>query len=240
MIRYIIIDDEPFARQGIELNANEIPFLSKVGEFQNAILAKEWIKKNQCDLIFLDIEMPGLNGIEFLKSISTQHQVILTTAYPQYALEAFELDVIDYLVKPVKFDRFFKAVQKAKELIEARNAPPSEIESYEDTYMYIKCDRKYIKLYYENVLYIKGLKDYVMIHTTKDKYMTALNVKTIYAQLPKKYFARVSRSYIVQVRQITSIDVDEIQLGKTEIPLGPSYKEAFIKDYVKKNLISRK
>lgn len=240
MIKYIIIDDEPFAREGIELNAKEIPNLEKVGEFQNAILANEWIKNNELDLIFLDIEMPGLNGIDFLKTLSNQHQVILTTAYPQYALEAFELDVIDYLVKPVKFERFYKAVQKAQELIETRSQSPSEIESYEDTFIYIKSDRKYVKLYYEDVLYIKGHKDYVMIHTTKGKFMTALNVKTILSQLPKSFFARVSKSYIVQVRQITSIDVDEIQLGKTEIPLGPSYKEAFINDYVKKNLVSRK
>ena len=240
MLKYIVIDDEPLARQGVELNANEIQSLSKVGEFQNAILAAEWIKKNEVDLIFLDIEMPGLNGIDFLKTLTKRQHVILTTAYPQYALEAFELDVIDYLVKPIKFDRFFKAVQKAQELIEARQSPPTEIESYEDTFMYIKSDRKYIKLLYEEVLYIKGMKDYVMIHTKKDKYMTALNVKTILSQLPPQLFARVSKSYIVQVKQVTAIDIDEMHLGDVEIPLGPSYKEAFIRDYVKKNLISRK
>ncbi len=240
MITYICIDDEPFGREGIDLNAKDIPFLEKKAEFQNAILASDWLSSNEVDLIFLDIEMPGLNGIDFIKTLKSRQQIVLTTAYPQFALEAFELDVIDYLVKPIKFDRFLKAVNKVREILEAKQAPESIIEAYEDTFMYIKSERKYVKIYYKDVLYIKGLKDYVMIFTNTAKIMTALNIKTIHKQLPSKLFARVSKSYIVQVRQIETIDVDEMLVGKTEIPLGPSYKEEFIKKYVLTNLVSRK
>ncbi len=235
----IIVDDEPLARKGIKLLTDKVDFLTVTEEFPSALEASSFISKNtKIDLIFLDIEMPGLNGLEFLKAVPLNCQVILTTAYPQYALEAFELDVVDYLLKPIKFERFFKAVNKAQGIVES-NTKPYTMEKTEDNFFYIKSDRKYVRLFFSDIHYIKGLKDYVMIYTDKDKFMTAMNVGTAYKKLPKDHFARVSKSYIINVNKITQIDTDFIFLGDVDIPLGNSYKEEFIGTYVKDKLIGR-
>jgi DNA-binding LytR/AlgR family response regulator len=239
MIKYIIVDDEPLAREGMQLNCEQVPYLSDSGSFANAILASDYLSKNEVDLIFLDIEMPGLNGLDFIRSMKKQPHVILCTAYPQYALESYELDVIDYLVKPIKFDRFFKAVSKVREYMELKELPNSDIDEYKETFMYIKSERKYVKVFYDDVLYIKGMKDYVVIHTKEKKYMTSMNVKTILSQLPPELFARISKSYIIQVKCIKSVDIDTIYTDTLELPLGPSYKEAFIEKFIKTNLVSR-
>lgn len=239
MINYLIIDDEPLARDGMMLNCDQVPYLVHKGSFPNAVLASEYMSQNKVDLIFLDIEMPGLNGLDFIRSMTHKPHIILCTAYPQYALESYELDVIDYLVKPIKFDRFFKAVSKVKDYLELNEAVKSDIDDYQETYMYIKSDRQYVKVFYDEVTYIKGMKDYVVIHTKDKKYMTSMNVKTINAQLPDNRFARISKSYIIQVKAIKSIDVDTVYTDNLELPLGPSYKEAFIDKFVKTNLISR-
>lgn len=233
------MDDEPLARDGMRINCDQVPFLDHRGDFANALLASDYLIKNEVDLIFLDIEMPGLNGIDFIKSMTTKPHIILCTAYPQYALESYELDVIDYLVKPIKFERFFKAINKVKDYIELDNIPRSDVDNYEDSFMYIKSERQYVKVFYDEVLYIKGMKDYVVIHTTGKKYMTSMNVKTILAQLPETLFARISKSYIIQVKNILSIGIDTIYTADNELPLGPTYKESFIEKYVKTNLVSR-
>ncbi len=235
----IIVDDEPLARKGIELNIKELDWLEIKGQFPNAMKANEFLEKNTVDLIFLDIEMPGINGIDYIKSLKSSPLIILTTAYPQFAIEAFELDVVDYLLKPIRFERFFKAVNKAKDILELQSQSTTEIEKITEDHFYIKADRKYVKLYFKEVNYIKGMKDYVMIFTTTKKYMTALNIKTIFAQLPKTTFARVSKSYLVNVDTIESIDIDSIIIGKEEIPLGNSYKEAFLEQHVKGKLFKR-
>ncbi len=168
MINYIIVDDEPLAREGISLNGSQVPFLNEIGSFQNAMKASEFMVNNPVDLIFLDIEMPGLNGLDFLRSLSSKPFVILTTAYPQFALEAFELDVLDYLVKPIRFDRFFKAVQKVQEY-HALKTDISDKINVEDDHIFIKSERQYVKLLYSEIVYIKGMKDYVVIHTSDKK-----------------------------------------------------------------------
>ena len=238
MISYIIVDDEPLARDGMQINCDQVPFLEHRGDFANALLASDFLLKNEVDLIFLDIEMPGLNGLDFIRSMSKQPHIILCTAYPQYALESYELDVIDYLVKPIKFDRFFKAINKVKDYLDLDKSEKAIVDDYEDSFMYIKSDRQYVKVFYEDVLYIKGMKDYVVIHTKDTKYMTSMNVKTILAQLPPKLFARTSKSYIIQIKNIKSIGTDTIYTENLELPLGPSYKEDFIERFVKTNLVS--
>jgi len=239
MIRYIIVDDEPLAREGMKLNCDQMPVLEHVGDFANAIVASEYLAKHEVDLIFLDIEMPGLNGLDFLRTLNSSPHIILCTAYPQYALESYELDVIDYLVKPIKFERFFKAVNKVVEYNNLSNQSKVEVDNYEETFMYIKSDRQYVKLFYDDVVYIKGMKDYVVIHCKQKNYMTSMNVKTILSQLPAELFARISKSYIVQVKQIRSVGTDTIYTENKELPLGPSYKEAFVDKYIKGNLVSR-
>lgn len=237
-MKCIIVDDESLARQGIELHVEDTPFLEVVGQFENAMLASDFLSSNDVDLIFLDIEMPGLNGLDFLRSLKGYYFVILTTAYPQFALEAFELQVVDYLVKPISFQRFHKAATKAKEFWEL-SKNQGEIESIEEDFVYVKSERKYVKLYFKDIKYIKGLKDYVMIHTDVKKHATAMNIKTILAQLPHDIFARVSKSYIANIDRIRSIEVDSIYIGDEEIPLGMSYKEEFLKTHVQGKLIKR-
>lgn len=237
-MKAVIIDDEPIARDGIKLLANQIPYLQIENEFGNPLLAQEYILTNPLlDLIFLDVEMPGITGIDYLKAMPPKCHVILTTAYPQYALDAFELDVVDYLLKPIRIERFAKAVQKVKEILELQKYD-LEINDKDD-FIFIKSDRKYIKLSLDDILFIKGLKDYVIIHTNKEKYMTAMNVGTIGRQLPGSLFARVSKSYIINTNYIKSIDLDLINLEGYEIPLGNTYKEAFVKKYVKDKLLKR-
>ena len=237
-MKAIIIDDEPIAREGIKLLSNQIPNLEIDGEFGNPFMAQEYILQNKdLDLIFLDVEMPGITGIDYLKSMPPKCYVILTTAYPQYALDAFELDVIDYLLKPISIERFAKAVNKVKEILELQNHD-LEINST-DPFIYIKSDRKFIKLSLQDISHIKGLKDYVIIHSADQKYMTAMNVGTIARQLPSETFARVSKSYIVNINYIKSIDVDTITLKDAEIPLGKSYKEDFLNNYIKGKLLKR-
>ena len=238
-MKCIIIDDEPLARKGMELLINKVDFLEVIGLFPTALEASNFLSKNtSVDLVFLDIEMPGLNGLEFLKAVPINAQVILTTAYPQYALEAFELDVVDYLLKPIKFERFFKSINKARDIYNSKDALYG-VERTEEDFFYIKADRKFIRLFFDEISYIKGMKDYVMICTDDKKYMTAMNVGTTFKQLPHDRFARVSKSYIIHIGKITQIDTDFIYLGDVDIPLGASYKEDFINDFVKKNLIGR-
>ena len=237
-MKYLIIDDEPIARKGIRLLADQVPWLEYLGEFPNPILAQDYIKSSKdLDLIFLDIEMPGITGIQFLRDMRPDAAVILTTAYSQYGVEAYELDVIDYLLKPVSMSRFLKAVQKAKEMSQAE-LTESDIKESEQI-IYIKADRKFIKLSFADLLYIKGHKDYVMIHTKDKKYMTAMNIGTIFNQLSHNIFPRVSKSYIINTSYIESIDIDFIVLHNEEIPLGASYKEDFLERFVKGNLLKR-
>ncbi len=243
-MKCIIIDDEPLAREGIRLNAQDVHFLEIVGEFNQALEANNFLSANEVDLMFLDIEMPGVSGLDFLRSLKKRPLVILTTAYPQYALESYELDAVDYLVKPIRLDRFIKAVNKAKELHELLQlaGQASSVEIAQD-YIYIKSDRKYIKVFFKDIAFIKGMKDYVLLYAGREKIITAMNIKTIHEQLPPSIFARVSKSHIVNINFIQAIDQDSIQLRGDlleEIPLGDTYREDFISRYVKTNLVQRK
>ena len=239
-MKCIIVDDEPLAREGMELNVQDVSFLELVGQFGNAISANDYLASNDVDLMFLDVQMPGITGLDFLKTLSKKPLVIMTTAYPEYALEGFELDVLDYLLKPIRLERFVKAVNKAKKLYDLQQPQSNTIESIAADFIYIKSERKYIRVFFRDILYIKGLKDYVMIHTNKEKIMTAMNIKTINSQLPDSIFVRVSKSYIININFVDFVDQDFIQVAGEEIPLGRTYKEHFINDYIKTNLIQRK
>ena len=239
-MKCIIVDDEPLAREGMELNVQDVSFLELVGQFGNAISANDYLASNDVDLMFLDVQMPGITGLDFLRTLSKKPLVIMTTAYPEYALEGFELDVLDYLLKPIRLERFVKAVNKAKKLYDLQQPQSNTVESISADFIYIKSDRKYIRVFFRDILYIKGLKDYVMIHTKKEKIMTAMNIKTINSQLPDSIFVRVSKSYIINIDFVDFVDQDFIQVAGEEIPLGRTYKEHFINGYIKTNLIQRK
>lgn len=237
----IVVDDEPLARQGMEMNIANIASLQLLGSFSNALAASDFLRKENVDLMFLDINMPELSGLDFLKSLRDAPLVIFTTAYPQYALESYELDAIDYLVKPIRIERFLKAVNKAENHLRLlqQEANNNQVEKIEDDFVFIKADRKYFKIYFKDILYIEGLKDYVIIYTADNKIITSMNVKTIAAQLPASIFARVSKSYIVNVLHITSFDNELVYIQNNEIPLGQSFKDDFIKQYIDGKIVRR-
>lgn len=236
----IIVDDEPLARQGMEMNVEQLSSLHWLGSFSNALAANDFLRKEKVDLMFLDINMPELSGLDFLKSLREAPLVIFTTAYPQYALESYELDAVDYLVKPIRIERFLKAVNKAENhLALLQNLSTNEVEKIEDDFVYIRADKKFYKVYFKDVLYIEGLKDYVIIHTTTGKIVAAMNVKTIASQLPGALFARVSKSFIVNTVHITSIDNELVYLQTTEIPLGQNFKEDFLKQFIEGKIVKR-
>ncbi len=237
----IIVDDEPLARQGMELNIANVSFLQLLGSFSNALAASDFLRKENVDLMFLDINMPELSGLDFLKSLRDAPMVVFTTAYPQYALESYELDAVDYLVKPIRVERFLKAVNKAENYLKLlqQEGNNNQVERIEDDYVFIKADRKFFKIYFKDILYIEGLKDYVVIYTNDKKIITSMNVKTIAAQLPPAIFARVSKSYIVNTLHISSLDSELIYIQNNEIPLGQNFKESFLQQYIEGKIVKR-
>jgi len=239
-MRCIIVDDEPLAREGMELNIEELDYLELVGQFSTPMDALNFMNENEVDLIFLDIQMPGMTGLEFIRSLKKRPMIILTTAYPQFALEGFELDVVDYLVKPIRLQRFVQAVTKAKDLYDLKQKAEKAKTTVNDEDIFIRADRKYIRIFFKEIKYIKGMKDYVMIFTGKEKYMTAMNIKTTNEQLPDNQFVRVNKSYIVNKNYIDTIGTDFINIAGEEIPLGRTYRENFIKRFVKGKLMERK
>jgi two-component system, LytTR family, response regulator len=238
----IVVDDEPLARQGMELLIAKLPQLILLGSFNNPIDTSSLLQQNQIDLIFLDINMPEISGFDFVKTMVNRPMVIFATAYPQYALDSYELDVIDYLLKPIRFERFVKAVNKAQDyfdLSQSKEASDTLIESVSQDFIYIKADRKYFKIYFQEILYIEGLKDYVIIHVPGRKVITAMNLKTIFDQLPPSIFARISKSYIVNTKHIVSFDTYNLYLSNVELPIGNNFKDEFFRDFVEKKVVKR-
>jgi len=233
----IIVDDEPLAREGMLLLLQDIPELNVIGCFNGAKKAKEFMIENAVDLIFLDIQMPGINGLEFAESISESTLLIFTTAYSQYALKSYEVDAIDYLVKPIIKERLEKAVKKAfaySELLSGKNGK-STLESLDSDYMLVKSDRKFHKILFKDIIYVEGLKDYVVIYVNDSKVITAMNLKTIAQHLPETAFIRVSKSYLVNSSYIDSFDNHTIYIKTTEIPIGDVFRKKFLEQYLGKN-----
>lgn len=231
----IIVDDEPLAREGMLLLLQGIPGLTINGCFNSAKKARDYLQNNTADLIFLDIEMPGTNGLDFAASVPKETLVIFTTAYSQYALKSYEVDAIDYLVKPVIKERLEKAVSKAfayKNLLGRRGTT----ESMESDFMLIKAERRYHKVLFKDILYIEGLKDYVVIYVEDNKIITAMNLKTIHAHLDAARFARVSKSYVVNIGYIDSFDNHTIYIKNAEVPIGDVFRKDFLELYLGKKL----
>lgn len=232
----IVIDDEPLAREAIQDLIETQTKLTFVGSFNNAIKAEKFMVENEVDLIFLDIEMPRINGLEFAKKISKNTMVIFTTAYKEYALESYNLDAIDYLLKPVLPARFEKAIEKAFAFYKLLNSENGIVEKLTQNFIFIKAERKYYKILFEKILYIEALKDYVIIHTLRDKVITAMNLKTIHSKLPNDIFIRVSKSYIVNESAIECFDNNTIYINENEIPIGKVYQENFYNQYLNEPL----
>jgi DNA-binding LytR/AlgR family response regulator len=237
----IIVDDEPLAREAIEMLIEKTQGLVLLGSFNSAAMASKFMHNGTIDLVFLDIQMPGINGIEFAKTIPQKSFVIFTTAFSEFATESYEVDAIDYLIKPVKLERFQKAIDKARTYSKllAKGNSNNNIEQITEDYFFIKADRKIIRIYFNDILFIEGLKDYVVMHTESQKVITAMNIKTIHEQLPKTMFVRVSKSYIINAKKIDSVDNNTVYIGKNEIPIGNIYRDFFFNEFVTKRILSR-
>lgn len=248
-LRCIAIDDEPFALEILADDIRKVPFLELVGQYASPldaydVLQRDPIDSTPIDLVFLDIQMPTLTGIQFLRTLRRPPMVIFTTAYEQYALEGYELSVVDYLLKPIPFERFLKAVNKAYDLAKLRRsgeafasvaAPTTPAEPPRRTvdYFFIFSEYREIKIRYDEVLYVEGLKDYVKVFSTQQPrpYLSRLSLKAIEAKLPTDEFCRVHKSFIVSLAKISSFQKTNLFIGKQEIPVGSSYVEEFERRY---------
>ena len=231
----IIVDDEPLAREAIEILLKETPQISLLKTFNNASSASAFIKDNTVDLIFLDIQMPGTTGLEFAKTIPSQTLVIFTTAYSEYALDSYEVDAVDFLIKPIETARFIKAVNKAETyhalLI---NEEKENIEPFEGDFFFVKSERRYFKINFDEILFIEGLKDYIIIRTDTQRIITKMTLKAISTLLPQKQFFRINKSHIVNTQKITSFDNNDIFIQSHEIAIGNNIRDIFFNDFVSK------
>ena len=233
-IRCLIIDDEPPAREIIRRYVQEVPTLQLAGECANAIQALTVLQQQPVDLLFLDIRMPQLNGTDFIKTLKNPPKVIFTTAYSEYALEGYELDVVDYLMKPIRFDRFLKAVNKAfptnaftAETKPANAGVPEEKKN--ESFVYFRADRKMVKVMLDDILYIESMKDYIKVFTGNGVIITKQSISSVEAMLPDKLFMRTHRSFIVAINRIKSFTNELIEIDKTDIPIGKLYRNGVMK-----------
>lgn len=226
MIRCIAIDDEPLALELLEDNIRKVPFLELVAACESAFAAMKVLEREKVDLIFLDIQMPGFTGIQFLNSLQNKPMAILVTAYEKYALEGFALDVVDYLVKPVAMDRFVKACHKARELFELRHHAGKAAGAPE--YVFVHADYSQVKLVFSDITWIESMKDYlkVHLHSTAKPLILRMAMKDMEEQLPPAQFVRIHRSYIVSKKYITAIRKSSVFLGDTELPVSANYPDA--------------
>lgn len=239
-IKCVAIDDEPLALQQVAAYIQKLPFLELVGECSSAFEALELFEKKHVDLMFVDINMPDLNGLEFVKSLSKKPLLIFTTAYSEYALEGFKVDALDYLLKPFSFAEFSKATTKARnqfELVHKSHDSSEKLES-NDEFLFIKSEYKIVRINLNDILYIEGMKEYVRIHLVGQKpVMTLLSMKALEAKLPTEKFMRIHRSYIVNLKKVTTVERFRIVFDdKTRIPVSDGYKEKF-QEFLDKNFM---
>ncbi len=243
MINVIIVDDEPLAQDVLETYIEKLPDLNLLQKCSNALEANEALKNHKVDLMFLDIQMPQLTGIDFLKTLVDPPIVIFTTAYPNYAIEGFELNALDYLLKPISLDRFMKAVNKASEQIQLQRNVNAEGDSEAEAsdnkeFIFVKADKKLIKVNYRDIIYIEGLKDYVIIRQDADRVITLQTMKSLESKLPSEHFKRIHRSFIVNLDRINAIVgnmVEVMEKGKAKhLPIGKNYRDELL-EIINKN-----
>ncbi len=233
----LIVDDEELARNLVETYINRVPHLAIVGKCANPLEAMRVLQEKTVDLMFLDIQMPELTGVEFLKTLPQKPLVIFTTAYKEYALEGYELDVVDYLLKPFRFDRFLQAVNKAGMLIKQEKgggAPmppssPNEPEASKKDYILVKSDFKVFRIFYKDILYVESMREYLTYHTLEGKTLSLGSLKKLQEELPSDQFIQIHRSYIANIGFISALEGNLVHIGKEKLPIGTSYKEEVMK-----------
>lgn len=227
MLRCIAIDDEDLALELLEDYISKVPYLQLLATCDDPLEALTIIQEQQVDLVFLDIQMPGLSGLQLIQSLSNNPMCILVTAYSQYALDGFNLNVIDYLVKPVPFDRFLKACNKARELYQLKNKASETTKESEQDYFFINADYSHVKVTYNDILWVEGLKDYIKIHLDNAKPIVArISMKNIEELLPSSKFLRIQKSYIVSKSHITAVKKNSVFIGSAELSIGDNYKDS--------------
>lgn len=225
MIKCIIVEDERLAQQVIQSHLQKTDRCELVGICSNTAEAKELLGKNDIDLMFLDIQLPGMTGLDFLRTLEDPPLVILTTAYPEYALESYEYNVVDYLLKPISLERFSKAINK---IIDGKlfTGTPPEKEPLPGDHIFIKSNSKFFRIDFNDIIYIEGMKDYLKIHTTNNTLVTHQTMQEMEQLLPARQFIRIHKSYIVAISHIESVFGNSIEMKKATLPVGTSYKES--------------
>jgi two-component system, LytTR family, response regulator len=235
----VIIEDEPLARNLMVEYVKKVPSLNLIEAFSNPLAAMETLRSASIDILFLDVQMPEITGISLLKILKKRPIVVLTTAYSQYALEGYELDVADYLLKPITFERFLKSVDKITQRLESAPAvqqTPVESTTLASPFIFVKDGTKLVKVKLDEVLFIEGLKDYVTIHTVNQKIVTLQRLKALEEQLPATQFIRIHNSYIVSLGAIDVIQKNEVQIKGVTLPVGDTYRKSF-KEFIDRNHI---
>jgi len=228
-LKCLVIDDEPLAQNIIENYLSNFSFIRLIAKCDNALIALELIKKQKIDLIFLDISMPFISGIDFIKTLKDSPAIILTTAHKEFAVESYELNVVDYLLKPISFERFLKAINKLNiETSEIKK--PVTSDSKDDAFIYVKSEKKNVKILLKNIMFIESLKDYIKIHTEDKTIITQVPISMIEQRLPDN-FLRVHRSFIVAKDKITAYTQHDLEIGKLQIPIGRNYKTVVLKNF---------
>lgn len=234
----VIIEDEPLARNLLIDYVKKVPTLQLLDSFPNPLAAMETLQTAPIDILFLDVQMPEITGISLLKILKKKPMVVLTTAYSQYALEGYELDVADYLLKPITFERFLKAVEKITARLEGTtkvvSSPAIESQVSAPPFIFVKDGTKLVKVKLDDILYVEGLKDYVTIHTPSQKIITLQRMKSMEEQLPADRFIRIHNSYIVALSAIDVVQKNEVQVGNVTLPIGDTYRKSF-KEFIERN-----
>lgn len=238
-INCLIVDDEELARNLVENYISRLPHLNIVGKCTTPLEAMQVLQEKEVDLMFLDIQMPDLTGVEFLKTLSHKPLVIFTTAYKEYAMEGYELDVVDYLLKPFRFERFLNAINKAGKLLKLNHkethhpsplpSPIEQVEEKQKDYILVKSDFKVFRIFYKDILYIESMKEYVAYHTPDGRTLSLGSLKKLEQVLPSELFMRIHKSYIANISCITALEGNMVHLGKKKLPIGASYKEQVLK-----------
>lgn len=237
-LKCIIIDDEPVARKILQEFIEEIAYLDLIGQAENPLKAISLIDNNDIDIIFLDINMPKVNGIEFLKTSKLNASIIMTTAYAEYAVEAFDLEVLDYLVKPIAFERFLKACNKTKKARKIRSIPQDQTIK-DDNHFFIKYNNQIEKVFYDDLIYAEAMLNYVMLYTSSKKMMVYVTIKNLEEQLPPAIFIKVHKSFIVNISKVKSIEGNVLNIGNEKITISQSLREKVISEIVRDKMIRR-
>ena len=218
----IVVEDEPLAAKVMVDYIGHVPFLQLQGTFKDAILAMEYLRDHKVDLIFLDIHLPKLKGMDFLRTLEKAPAVIITTAYHRYALQGYDLNVTDYLLKPIEFKRFLVAVNKVKRVVGSKQNPRDQLEK---DFIFLRVKRKMVKISYSDMLYIESQREYLKVVTSEQSYTTKMSIHKMESTLPSDLFVRIHRSFIISVSKIRSYSPNEVEVNGTSIPIGRNYKE---------------